>query len=437
MASASSMAQVPRRERLRRAIGPTTIKVVGGLAIVIVAFLLLVHDTRTLLIESERAAGDPAFPEYLATLSGSHLTDGDRFDVLVNGDAIFPAMIDAIQAARERISLETYVYDKGKMGEAFTTALADAARRGVHVRIVVDAVGSKNMDREHVERLEAAGARVAIFNPLRWYTIRHVNFRTHRKILVVDGRVAFTGGAGIGDQWLGDARNSAEWRDTHLRVTGPAVQMLEGGFYDSWFDTGQRDSADLTFNRPESGTGARSIVAWSSPTGGSNSIRRLYLLLIAAARQTLDIQSSYFVVDDSTRLALLGARQRGVRVRVLVESEETDALPVKYASRAAYDELLSGGIEIHEFRPTMMHVKAMMVDRVWGVLGSTNFDPRSFELNHEISLAAFYPPMAEELTRHFESDLQRSEQLQLEQWRQRPLSDKARERAWSFFSQMF
>jgi cardiolipin synthase A/B len=175
----------------------------------------------------------------------------------------------------------------------------------VHVRVVVDAMGSKGMERDHIDRLEDAGARFSIFNPLRWYTIRHVNFRTHRKILVVDGRVAFTGGAGIGDQWLGDARNPDEWRDTHLRVVGPAAHRLEGAFYDSWFDSGQRDSADLHVTPPIPGTGARSIVTWSSPTGGSNSVRKLYLLLIAGARRTIHIQSPYFVVDDSTRRALV------------------------------------------------------------------------------------------------------------------------------------
>jgi cardiolipin synthase A/B len=432
----TTAAPEPRRRR-GRAATPTVVKVVGGFAIIIVVFLLLVHDTRTLLIESTIPADDATFPQYLATLAGSHLTEGDRFDVLLNGDEIFPAMLGAIEAARERISLETYIYDKGEMGEAFTVALEQAARRGVHVRVVVDAVGSKGMDRDHLARLEAAGARVAIFNPLRWYTIRHVNFRTHRKILVIDGRVAFTGGAGIGDQWIGNAGSADEWRDTHLRVVGPAAHMLEGAFYDSWFDTGQRDSADLLFNPSDPGTGARSIVAWSSPTGGSNSIQKLYLLLIAAARRSLDIQSPYFVVDDSTRLALFEARQRGVTVRVLVEGERTDALPVKYASRADYDALLTAGIEIYEYQPTMMHVKAMMVDRTWAVVGSTNFDPRSFKLNHEVSIASFHAPLAETLVGHFEADLQRSVRLRLDAWRTRPLGDKARERLWTFFSQVF
>ena len=308
-------------------------------------------------------------------------------------------MLDAIRQSRRRINFETYIYDTGRVAEEFTSALTDAASRGVAVRIIVDAVGASTMEREHVERLQRAGVQIGTFNPLKWYWIEEINYRTHRKILVVDGDVAFTGGAGVADHWLGNADAPEHWRDTHLRVTGPAVTMLEAAFYENWAETGHTSDARLDLRPAPPETRARSIVVWSSPSGGSNRVKLLYLLSLAGARRTLDLQSPYVVLDESTRWSLMEARRRGVRVRLLVEGDLTDAKPVKYASRADYEELLAAGIEIHEFQPTMMHVKALVVDGAWSIVGSTNFDNRSMELNDEINVAIADRNVAARLTR--------------------------------------
>jgi len=416
---------------------PTAAKVLLAVAALIGVALLFAQDQETVRIESPLAAGDPRFPRYAAALVNSPLTSGDRFDVLVNGVEIVPAQLEAIRAARRRISYETYFFDAGRMANEFTTALADAARRGVRVQMIVDAVGAQTMDPDHVQRLRDAGVDLVSYNPLNWYSIEEANYRTHRKILVVDGEVGFTGGAGVGDQWYGDAEDRDHWRETHLRFVGPAVAQLEGAFYENWAESGRRTSAVLDLAIPSPGSGAESIVARSSPAGGTNAVKLLYLLSVAAARRTLDIASPYLVLDESTRYVIMQAARRNVRVRLLVEGERTDAMPVKFASRRDYDEMLEAGIEIHEFQPTMMHVKATVVDGVWSILGSTNFGNRSFELNDEISVAIASPDVAARLIQDFEADLRRSTLLTLEEWRSRPFTDKVRERFWGLFGELF
>jgi cardiolipin synthase A/B len=388
-------------------------------------------------IKSGVAADEPVFPDYVGALTGSGITRGDEYRILVNGVEIFPALLDAIRQARRRINFETYIYGTGTVAEEFTTALAAAAARGVEVRLIVDAVGGSAMAREHVERLQRAGVQIGTYNPVKWYSIEEINYRTHRKILVIDGDVAFTGGAGVADHWLGDADSPEHWRDTHLRVTGPAVTMLEAGFYENWAETGHTSDARLDLRPAPPETRARSIVAWSSPSGGSNRVKLLYLLSLAGARRTLDLQSPYVVLDESTRWSLTEARRRGVRVRLLVEGDLTDAKPVKYASRADYDALLAAGIEIYEFQPTMMHVKALIVDAVWSIVGSTNFDNRSLELNDEINVAIADADLALRLTEDFEVDLRRSRRLTLEAWRNRSATEKAREKFWGLFGELF
>jgi cardiolipin synthase A/B len=429
-------ATLPLRARIRRRV-PLLLKILLVVVIVVGLALLFAQDQETLHIKSGVAADDPVFPDYVAALTGSGITRGDEYQILVNGVEIFPALLDAIRQARRRINFETYIYDTGTVADEFTTALAAAAARGVEVRLIVDAVGGSAMERGHVERLQRAGVQIGTYNPVKWYSIEEINYRTHRKILVVDGDVAFTGGAGVADHWLGDADTPEHWRDTHLRVTGPAVTMLEAGFYENWAETGHTSDARLDLRPAPPETRARSIVAWSSPSGGSNRVKLLYLLSLAGARRTLDLQSPYVVLDESTRWSLTEARRRGVRVRLLVEGDLTDAKPVKYASRADYDALLAAGIEIYEFEPTMMHVKALVVDGAWSIVGSTNFDNRSLELNDEINVAIADADLALRLTEDFEADLRRSRRLTLEGWRDRAVTHKAREKFWALFGELF
>ena len=404
--------------------------VVGGL-------LLLAQDQETLRIQSARGAGEPGHAAYVAALVGADLTSGNQFDVLTNGDQFLPAMLQAIGAAKTRIVLETYIYDSGDVAVQFTTALAKAARRGVMCAIVVDAVGSSGMDSGHFQRLVSAGCVVATFNPPHWYKLEELNYRSHRKILVVDGEVGFTGGAGIADQFAGNAQDREHWRETQVRMRGPIVRLLEAAFYENFGEVhGPVIPVVDGPSEPRDGSGP-SVVIRSSPTGGSNDLKLLYLLAVASARRSLDITSPYFVTDESTLWALEDAVTRGVRIRVLVEGDITDARPVKYASRADYDRLLQLGIEIHEYQPTMMHTKALVVDGIYCIVGSANFDNRSFELNDELNIAASSPELARRLLEDFQDDLKKSRRLTLEAWRQRPMLDKVREHFWSYFSEIF
>jgi cardiolipin synthase len=381
-------------------------------------------------------AADPAFADYLASLVGAAVEPGDAYVVLRNGDA-FPPMLDAIEKARTRVSFETYVFKDEEIGERFLDALARAAGRGVTVRVVLDPIGSVLSD-DNEQRLAQAGVKLVWFNPLHFWQLEEGFYRTHRKTLVVDGAVAFTGGMGVADQWLGNAQDPAHWRDTQFQITGPAVRALEASFYENWIESGGRSAPALDPEPPPQPTGARSVVLWSNPTGGASNVKLLYLLAIAAARKTLDIQSPYITLDESTRWSLAEARKRGVRVRILSEGEITDAMPVKHASREGYQDLLDQGIEIYEYQPTMMHTKAVMVDDAFSVIGTANFGNRSFELNDELTVAVFDPDLARTLIADFEKDMQVSKKLDAATWKdQRSIFGKIQEQFWAQFGEVF
>jgi cardiolipin synthase len=399
--------------------------------------LLIAQDQQTLRILSAYGAEDPGHPAYVAALVGADLTTGNRYDVLTNGDQFFPAMLTAIDSARRRISFETYIYDAGDVAEQFTTALERAARRGVRVTVVADAVGAAMMESSHIDRLTSAGCRVLMFNPTRWYSLEDVNYRTHRKILVVDGEVGFTGGAGVADHWTGNAQDSAHWRETHVRMRGPVVRLLEAAFYENAIESGDPLTPELDARPRTHEEEGASLVVRSSPTGGHNDLKRLYLLIVASARRSLDIVTPYFVTDESTLWALEDAVRRGVRIRVLVEGDITDAMPVKYASRALYDHLMSLGIEIYEYQPTMMHVKVLVADGILSMFGSANFDNRSLELNDELNVAVSSRDLAARFMLDFEADLRSAHRFTLSEWRKRSALQKSRERFWSYFGEIF
>jgi cardiolipin synthase len=407
------------------------------LAIAITTFVLVVaQDQETLTIQSPVAVTDSRFAEYVASLVGAPVEPGDTYTVLRNGDEAFPPMLKAIHEAKQRVSFESFIYEDGEVGDRFTNALATAAERGVEVRVVLDAFGS-SLSRVSQDRLVSAGVQVAWFNPLRPWTLEEANYRTHRKVLVADGRVAFTGGMGLADHWLGHAQSPDHWRDTQFEVTGPAVRALEAAFYENWLEAGGRSAPALDPEQPPQPTGARSVVVWSNPTGGASNVKLLYLLSIAGARKRIDVQSPYFVLDESTRWSFDEARKRGVHVRILTDGDVTDAKPVKDASREGYQQLLDAGYEVYEYQPTMMHVKAMIVDGVWSVIGSANFDNRSFELNDELTIAIYDPKLAAALTRDFETDMTKSKKLDPTSWRERPLWQRARELFWAQFGEVF
>ena len=404
---------------------------------VIGAGLVLAQDQLTLRVKSAVFAEDSGHSAYVASLVGTEPSRGNHFDVLTNGVEIFPAMLAAIDGAKRRISFESYIYDTGEAANQFTAALERAARRGVNVNMVVDAVGASSMEKDHVERLRNAGCHLARFNMPSWYSLEEVNYRTHRKILVVDGEVGFTGGASVADHWLGNADSKEHWRDTHVRIRGPIVRMLESAFYENFLEATGPAAPVLDPRPAPAGDDGAAFVVRSSPSGGSNDLKLLYLLSLASARRTIDITTPYFVTDESTTWALEDAVRRGVKIRILLEGEITDAMPVKYASRHSYDRLMQAGIELYEYQPTMMHAKVLVVDNVWNMFGSANFDNRSLELNDELNVAVSSRDVAARFSRDFEQDLQRAQRLTLEQWRKRSMLQKTRERFWVAFAEVF
>ena len=412
---------------------------VGAIVLVIAAGLLLVQDEESIYVQSAYAADDARFPPYVAAVTGSPLTRGGTFQVLTNGVEFLPAMLAAIEGARERIVFESYIFSDGEYGKAFSAALAGAARRRVRVYLLLDAIGAKGLGDENERLMKDAGVQIAWFNPV-WHW-QELNGRTHRKVLVVDGTVGFTGGAGVADHWGGNADSEDHWRDTHFRIEGPPVRFLEACFYENWIESAgvvmpviEEVSALAGDVAPG---GPVSVPVWSSPVGGHGGVKKLFLMSLASAKRTLDIQTPYFVMDGSTKWSLLQAAGRGVRIRILVEGELTDAKAVKHASREGYEELLEAGIEIFEYQPTMMHAKALIADGHWSIIGSANLDNRSLELNDENNIGVADAAFAARLLADFEADLAKTTKLELAAWHERPLMDRVRQRFWSFFGELF
>jgi cardiolipin synthase len=412
------------------------IGIVIGL-IVVGMGLVIAQDQETLRVKTSLSATDPRFPGYLAKLAGHALSSGDRYTVLTNGDAAFPEMLAALGAAKHRVAFEGYIYNSQEdIARQFTDAFVAAAQRGVECRLVFDAFGAKVSDAD-ASRLEKAGCHIGWFNKVRSRAIEEVNYRTHRKALIVDGEVAFVGGIGIADQWARDTEKERKWRDTHIKVVGPAATDVEAAFNENWIETGGVVEPDVIPHDPNPRGPASSIVVWSSPEGGTNALKLIYLLALAGARESIDIQSPYLITDASTAWSLAEARRRGVRVRMLVEGDITDAKPVKFAGRAQYATLMQQGIEIYEYQPSMMHTKAVIVDGALSIVGSANFDNRSFELNDELNVVVFDRGVAARLREDFERDLGHAKKLDLDSWRSRPLHIRAREKAWSLFGEVF
>ncbi|HZN55984.1 MAG TPA: cardiolipin synthase [Candidatus Polarisedimenticolaceae bacterium] len=373
---------------------------------------------------------DAQFLRSMGSLLGPAIRDGNRVTPLQNGDEIFPAMLEAIRAARATVSFETYIYWSGRAGKEFADALSERARAGVRVHLLVDWVGSGRLDRSLLAEMESAGVHVRKYHPLRWYNLSRMNNRTHRKLLVVDGRVGFTGGVGIADNWLGHAQDADHWRDSHFRIEGPAVAQMQAAFMDNWMETEGEVLHDEGYFPDELPAGtAKAQVFKSSPGEGSESVRLMYLLSIDSARRNLRIAASYFLPDDLAVETIVAARRRGVDVEIIVPGTKIDAEISRKASRAGWGKLLRAGVVIYEYQPTMYHCKVMIVDDLWVSVGSTNFDDRSFRLNDEANLNVYDAEFAATLVRAFEADKLASKRVTLEQWERRPWREKLLERA--------
>ena len=372
---------------------------------------------------------DPQFRREMSVMLGPSILPGNHVIDLENGEEIFPAMLEAIRSARRTITFETYIYWSGKVGQQFADALSERARAGVKVHVVVDWVGSIKMEGDLLTQMERSGVEVKHYRPLKWYNLGRLNNRTHRKLLVIDGKVGFTGGVGIADQWSGHAQDPDHWRDLHFRLEGPAVAQFQAAFNDNWIKTtGEVLNGDGYFPplQPVGGMDAHLFIA--SPAGGSESMHLMYLMAIAAAEQSIDLQAAYFVPDELIMKALIAARHRGVRIRVLLPGKHIDSETVRLASKAHWGELLLAGVEIYEYQPTMMHNKLLIVDGLMVSVGSTNFDVRSFRLNDEASLNVYDATFAARMTEVFEQDLKPSVRYTYERWQQRPFKEKFAER---------
>jgi cardiolipin synthase len=390
------------------------------------------------VIEHDYAVSEPQFRRELGVLLGPAVLGGNQVDPLNNGAEIFPAMLESIRSAQRTINFETYIYWSGDIGREFSEALAERARAGVQVNVVIDWVGGLKMDQALVTTMRAAGARVELYRPLHWYSISRLNKRTHRKLLIVDGHTGFTGGVGIADLWQGDAQDPLHWRDMHFRVRGPVVAQMQAAFIDNWIKVTGRVLNGEDYFPPLAPAGPMDAHMFiSSPEGGSESMHLMYLMAIAAARESLDIHASYFVPDELVVRALRMALKRGVRVRVLVPGEHIDSETVRIASRAIWGELLQAGMEIHVYTPTMIHVKTLIADGLLVSVGSTNFDMRSFSLNDEASLNVYDRGFAARMTAVFENDLRSARPYTYQQWLDRPWHEKFSETViWPLKSQL-
>ena len=374
------------------------------------------------------ATRDPQFLRTMTHLLGPSVVPGNRVTALLNGDQAFPAMLEAIRSAKRSINLEAYIFWSGKVGKAFAEALSERARAGVPTHLLVDWVGSKKMDDALLNQMRQAGVEVVKYHPLRWYNLERFNNRTHRKLLVVDGRVGFTGGLGIADLYLGHAQDRDHWRDAQFRAEGPVVGQMQAAFLDNWLETGGAllDGEEYFPKLDSVGSQAAQAVH-SSPGGGTESLRLMYLLAIASATRSILIANSYFVPNSLAVAMLVDARRRGVEVEIIVPGPINDAQLVRRASRAKWGPLLEAGVNIYEYQPTMYHTKMMVVDDYWVSVGSTNFDNRSFRLNDEANLNVFDEEFARAQAGVFGEDRALSRKVTLEEWRRRPIGQRLEE----------
>jgi len=372
-------------------------------------------------LRGELDVRSPRFLRAAEALTGAPISNGSEVELLINGDQIFPSYLETIASAQKTLCLLTYVYWRGEIAHDVASALCERARAGVECNVLIDSVGGMKLERELIDKMAGAGVRVVRFRPVRPYAVKRLANRTHRKILVADGRLGLTGGVGIAEEWTGNAEDPDHWRDTHVRVRGPIARGLFGAFAENWLEaTGEVLAGEGYLPELEElEDGGPMMVVRSSAGVGDSNIEAMYYLAIAAARESLDLTAAYFAPRPAFIEALQDASERGALVRVLVPGQHIDKPPVWIAGRASYDELIDAGVEIYEYQPTMLHAKTLTVDGCWSAVGSANFDNRSFQLNDEATLCVSSSAFARRLTEQFERDLAVSERIRPERWRSR------------------
>jgi len=383
------------------------------------------------ITQSESCRLDSAeFMRTLEALTDAQVTRRSSIEVFTNGENYYEAELAAIRQAKHHINLEAYIFQKGRVGDEFLAALTERARAGVQVNLVLDAIGSFTSWNSYFKDLHAAGGRVSWYHPFRWYTLPRINNRTHRELIIIDGRIGFIGGAGFADHWRYPLKDHPRWRDSMFRVEGAAVANLQATFAENWLEaSGEILASDDYFPLCEVEACTPALVVNSSPSAGrSTRARILFQMLLASARESILITTPYFLPDRSARAEMVRAiEERGVRIQIIVPGIKSDHALTRNSSRRLYGDLLKAGAKIYEYNPTMMHAKTLVIDGQWSIVGSTNFDNRSFGLNDEVNLAAFDHTLAARITEDFERDRDSSRAVNYEEWRRRSVFERAHE----------
>lgn len=407
----------------------------GFIALVLGEYVLRenrIHKVRILGREEHFDPADPLFIETFQLLTNSTMYDGNAVEILLNGDETYPRMLEDLRNAKSLITWHVFWFKPGKLADQVREVLMERARAGVKVFFLFDAIGSRGLDKSYGKDLESAGVEVDVFRPLRWRLLYKVQERMHIRCVVIDGRVGYTGGFGIDDHWLGDGRHQDQWRDTNVRLVGPAVDQLQASFVTNWGEsTGAILTGDIFFHPEDEPVGDVSAgLIHTAPSLGSTNAERYFVLAISAARRRLWITNPYFLPDDDFQQLLCAAVDRGVDVRVLTPGVHNDRKSVFWASRSHYEKLLRAGVRIWEYEPGMIHAKTLVVDGVLFSVGTINFDNRSVMLNDEVTLTGHDERISRRFEEVFLQDLEHAREVDLETFRSRAWTQKVRERAW-------
>jgi cardiolipin synthase A/B len=423
--------------------------VVGVLLLLTLALIGILSITRGTPVKAVVAIGDkegpPAITDSLFARSmelytGIQLTHGNAVQQMLNGNGLYPQLWRDLRSAKHTITVQMYYSQPGAVADTMAAILRERARAGVRVLFVLDAFGSQNLKKEWADSLRAAGVEIGLLRQLHWYSLHNASDRSHVRVVVVDGEIGYTGGFGLADYWLGDGRHKDQWRESNARFEGPAVMALQAAFAAAWAEcTGELIAGDIYFPKKaftDVDGGVTAGVFFSSPTTGSTPAERFIALSIASARKTLYVANSYFVPDDDFRKLLTLARKRGVDVRILTVSKETDVKTTWWAGRSRYEELLKAGIRIYEYQPSMMHAKTFIVDGMWGSIGSMNFDNRSLAFNNESNLVVLDSVVGAQMDATFMDDLTQAKEITLPEFQRRPWYDHVIEDGAGIFSRV-
>ena len=430
-----------------------TLAGIGGVAvagIIVTLFFSMGRRPSDITLPYSPPVESPDFMIGLAGVAGGPLRTGGTARLLNNGDEFFPALYEALKGAKQSINFSVYIWEESKPGTEIFAILTERARAGVQVRILLDGLGGMKAPEEAIEKLEAAGGKVKAFRSARLGRLTRFHKRNHRRAIVVDGSVAFTGGMAVGDKWLGHAQDPEHWRDSMVQVTGPLAATLQSAFVDNWAHVPDDDETGgeiligpaffPEFPPPAAGPGESIAVHTginSSPSSENHPMRLVYLQAFSAARRNLYIANSYFVPDETIRKAVIERAKQGVDVRILLPGENTDAKPIRQTGHMYFEDLMEAGVKIYEYQPTMMHAKTVVVDGRFSVVGSSNMDVRSKELNQENVLAILDTGFAKQLEDTFVGDLKNAKEIDLGEWRRRGLLKKFTEKASSLFAEQY